>query len=344
NFTNLALTTTIADEDLLQFFQCQSSIVDSNLPLPSSWMFTIGERVTISDRFAHYRAFRTDAELKLQLMLKDRGQGYIRDVEGTRCTVEFSDRDNEEGSQVSFALHHLLKVMHQGDHVRVGHGSRKASQLGVTEGSSATQRIPLDGKIGLVVTVSESGENLEVQFNDYPFPQEFHANTLFNLTLMLSPNDVVKRGVKKPLSLTDPVYSVVPKHLVSVEPSVSIRTAIATPEPLNPAVHTGHRPWIGKEVRIVGLDDGGATVKHHKAENGSVLDVNRDDSKPSGLAIAVRLYTGIIIHVDYGRVRRFVDGKFLHDNGSHNPPTYDPHFHFKVGYEPQYTQTELARG
>ncbi|KAE9385409.1 hypothetical protein BT96DRAFT_1007076 [Gymnopus androsaceus JB14] len=151
--------------------------------------------------------------------------------------------------------------MRQGDEVYVRQASRSIFQLGMAEVSSTTERIPLDGKVGLVVSVGDDGETVQVQFSEYPVPQQFHSNSLVNSALMLSPNDLVKRGIKKPLPSIDPVFSIVPKTLVYVEPNPSILTTNPAPEPLDLAIRTGRRPWVGKEVRIVGLNDGGRNNK-----------------------------------------------------------------------------------
>ncbi|KAE9386300.1 hypothetical protein BT96DRAFT_949212 [Gymnopus androsaceus JB14] len=331
--TNLTLANTIAEEDLLEFFETESTVLQSNIPLPSTWIFGLGERVRVSNRLRdHHRPLRENPELASELGLQSKDEGFIRDVVEINCVVEFLDGTDGEGRQVVLPQHSLLKVMRQGDEVYVRQASRSIFQLGVAEVSSTTERIPLDGKVGLVVSVGDDGETVQVQFSEYPVPQQFHSNSLVNSALMLSSNDLVKRGIKKPLPSIDPVFSIVPKTLVYVEPNPSILTTDPAPEPLDLAIRTGRRPWVGKEVRIVGLNDRGATIKHHKAENGSVLDVNRNDSMSSGLAITV------------SRVRRFDDGKFLHDNGPHKLPTYDPHFHFKPGYQPQYTQSEILKG
>ncbi|KAE9388148.1 hypothetical protein BT96DRAFT_947830 [Gymnopus androsaceus JB14] len=269
-------------------------------------------------------------ELASELGLQSKDEGFIRDVVEINCVVEFLDGTDSEGRQVVLPQHSLLQVMRQGDEVYVCQASRSIFQLGVAEVSSTTERIPLDGKVGLIISIGNDGETVQVQFSEYPVPQQFHSNSLVNSALMLLPNDLVKRGIKKPLPLIDPVFSVVPKTLVYVEPNPSILTTNPAPEPLDLAIHTGHRPWVGKE--------------HHKAENGSMLDVNQNDSMSSGLAITVRLYSGIDICVDYSRVFRFNDGKFLHDNGPHKLLTYDPHYHFKPGYQPQYTQSEILKG
>ncbi|KAE9398084.1 hypothetical protein BT96DRAFT_940484 [Gymnopus androsaceus JB14] len=277
--TNLTLANTIAKEDLLEFFETESMVLQSNIPLPSTWIFRLGERVRVSNQLRdHHRPLRENPELASELGLQSKDEGFIRDVVEINCVVEFLDGTDGEGRQVVLPQHSLLKVMRQGNEVYVCLASCSIFQLGVAEVSSTTERIPLDGKVGLVVSIGDDGETVQVQFSKYPVPQQFHLNSLVNSALMLSPNDLVKRGIKKPLPSIDPVFSIVPKTLVYVKPNPSILMTDPTPEPLDLAIHTGRRPWVGKEVRIVGLNDGGATIKHHKAENGSVLDVNRNDS------------------------------------------------------------------
>ncbi|KAE9389524.1 hypothetical protein BT96DRAFT_946806 [Gymnopus androsaceus JB14] len=113
-----------------------------------------------------------------------------------------------------------------------------------------------------------------------------------------------------------------------------VRPCRYAPEPLNPAVHTGPQPWVGKEVQIVGLDDGGATVKHHKSEVGSILDVNCNETMPSGLAISNSItiwsFTFMLIMVV--------------SEGPQKPPMHNPHFSFKPGYKPRYYQSDILNG
>ncbi|KAE9393538.1 hypothetical protein BT96DRAFT_943869 [Gymnopus androsaceus JB14] len=272
--TNLTLANTIAEEDLLEFFKTESAVLQSTIPLPSTWIFGLGERVHVSNQLRdHHRPLCKNPELASELGLQSKDEGFIRDIVEINCVVEFLDGTDGKGRQVVLPQHSLLKVMRQGDEVYVCQASHSIFQLGVAEVSSTTEHIPLDGKVGLVVSIGNDGETVQVQFSKYPVPQQFHSNSLVNLALMLSPNDLVKRGIKKPLPSIDPVFSIVPKTLVYVEPNPSILMTDPVPEPLDLAIRTGRRPWVGKE--------------HHKAENGSMLDVNRNDSMSSSLAVTI---------------------------------------------------------
>ncbi|KAF9063337.1 hypothetical protein BDP27DRAFT_1368071 [Rhodocollybia butyracea] len=324
-FNNLSRATQISKKFLQGFKACCSESEHPFLqtaPPPNSWSFVPEERVEVS---LGYRGTGSTT-------------GTIDEVHPLYCEVVFSDGENtflEAVPQI-----HLRKRFSSGDLVKIVRTVppiKGVQQSQIPNSIVCTvdlKVVPIAGLEGFVCSSNE--KYVEVWIPELELILDIDHNCL-QYQPNLSALGEIRR--ENPFLLAEHPAAFSPerpaKHLdlTKHSPNLGPNTQL----PINP--HTGVSPW--KDIQL-DKQGGYRPAELIKGLRCTVLDVKADHSTHSGLAVLVRPDgRSAASWVDYSRVRREDNHRFLHEElrpGESSRPLY---YSFKRGYLPTYSDQEL---
>lgn len=298
NLSDLHEAKSIPSKDLTQWLKIYPEVLDTPIPLPSSWSFDYGERVKLA------RLYGGAFHPVLQSEIAAGTEGWIQAVHPLGCEVSFIHKAEATGrdqvltateNMVKFIPHrYLLKVMTPGDHVEIPQGSSP----------------PLQG----LVTGVDTRVSVKLDIQDTEM-RTFHPNSIKNVSLLskihLAHSSWLPRNVNT--------------------------TVAPQPQTETPNTFTGRSPWVGTEIKVIGTGQKDFP-QMHKGEVGQVLEVSKDLSMKSGLAILIRFdapSSSPDTLIDFDRIRR-------RDNSCFLAYTIDARtgFQFKEGYAPVHSTEE----
>ncbi|KAF9065506.1 hypothetical protein BDP27DRAFT_1424814 [Rhodocollybia butyracea] len=330
---NLSRATQISHKFLQGFKACCPESEHpflQTVPPPGSWSFTPEENVEVSSR---YRGIGSTT-------------GTIDEVHPLYCEVVFSDGENTFLEAVPHI--HLRKKFSSGDLVRIVQSVppiKGVQQSQIPNSIVCTVELKVVPIAGLEGFVSSSNEKyVEVWVPELELMLNIDHNCLQyqpNLSALgeirrenpfLLAEHPAAFSAERPMKHLD-----LTKHSPNLDPNTQL--------PINP--HTGVSPWKDLRVSIGGTESdkrgGYKPAELIKGLRCTVLDVKADHSTHSGLAVLVRPDgRSAVSWVDYSRVRREDNHRFLHEEQRSWESSRPLYYSFKRGYLPTYSDQERA--
>lgn len=231
-------------------------------------------------------------------------EGWIQAVHPLGCEVSFINKAEATArDQVLTTTENMVKFIPHRYLLKV---MTPGDHVEIPQGSSP----PLQG----LVTGVDTRVSVKLDTQDTEI-RTFHPNSLKNVSLLPK--------------IHLPHSSWLPRNVNT--------TIVPRPQIETPNTFTGRSPWVGTEIKVIGTGHKDLP-QMHKGEVGRVLDVSKDLSMRSGLAILIRFdapSSSPDTLIDFDRVRR-------RDNSCFLAYTMDMRsgLEFKSGYTPVHSVEE----